>query len=117
MRRASPRITSLEQSVVGEVETTAKSKAKLSNIPALKSVSSNSVFDSKKKANLFVTTFTANHILISAAQHPYIEVIQNGHIQLKEPMPPQKTVHKTLQALNVNSATGQIAAYMMLIWL
>ena len=72
-------------------------KPKTSNIPALKSDSGNWVFDSKEKPNSFSKTFTAKYTLIPAAQNRYTDIIQNKHVQLKEPVPPEDAVAKMLQ--------------------
>ena len=74
-------------------------KPKTSNIPALKHDSGNCVFDSKEKANLLSKTFTAKYTLIPAAQNRYTDIIQNEHVQLKEPVPPEEAVAKIFQGL------------------
>ena len=81
-------------------------KPKTSNIPALKSDSGDWIFDSKEKANLFSKTFTAKYTLIPAAQNCYTDIIQNEHVQLKEPVPPEEAVAKIIQGLKEDSATG-----------
>ena len=45
-------------------------------------------------------------MLIPAAQNRYTDILQNEHVQLKEPVPPEEAVTKILQGLNVDSATG-----------